>query len=316
MTSSPINVLILGAGSAGRRHARNLSNAGASVSVMDPDINRARLISGAETLPFDMERIDGFEGIVVASPNVFHGEQALAALNTDARVLVEKPLAVEVDELDAMLEKGSERLMVGYNLRLHEPVQRLVTQVHQGRVGKPLIVRVWFGSYLPAWRPQLDYRATYSARRELGGGVLLDAIHELDLLIWLVDERLEVLAATVDRIGDLEIDVEDVVMALLRHADGAVIEVSLDYLSRRYRRGVEVVGEEGTIRLDWARQVLELEHNSKVQIEEASKSIDDSYEREAEIFLAWIRGEAEPPVNAAVGSKSVRLAHQIRATAR
>ena len=47
-------------------------------------------------------------------------------------------------------------------------------------------VRLWFGSWLPDWRPAVDYRPTYSARAELGGGVLLDAIHELDMLVWLL----------------------------------------------------------------------------------------------------------------------------------
>jgi predicted dehydrogenase len=177
-------------------------------------------------------------------------------------------------------------------------------------------VRLWFGSYLPYWRPKVDYRTTYSAQARLGGGILLDAIHELDLAVWILDDRFTVVCALLDRVGDLEIDVEDTVKALLRHADGATLELSLDYLSRRYRRGIEVVGQESTLRLDWARSVLEIEDASMLHAEEASTPVSRSYEREAEAFLAFIRGEAAPIVDGATGAMSLRLADRIRSASR
>ena len=308
-------ILVLGAGSAGSRHARLLAEAGAVVTVADPDEARA-VATGLPTAPFDLHGLDGYHGIVVASPSSAHAEQTSAALATGARVLVEKPLAPSADGLDGLVAAAGDRVMVGYNLRLHEPVERLMGLVHDGRAGTISAVRLWFGSWLPDWRPTVDYRQTYSAQRRLGGGVLMDAIHELDLLVWLLgDGDFTVAGAIVDRVGPLEIDVEDTVKALLRHRSGVVAEVSLDYLSRRYRRGIEVIGTDATIRLDWARQVIEVEDATGVRSHSATTPLLASYERQAEWFLAFVTHGSTPPVNAAEGARSVLLADAIRAAA-
>ena len=308
-------VLVVGAGSAGARHARLLADAGADVTVTDPDRERATA-TGLPTTPFDLDHLGTPDGIVVASPSVAHAEQTHAALATGARVLVEKPLSSSSDDVDAVVEAAGGRVMVGYNLRLHAPIERVAQLVHEGRAGTVTSYRLWFGSWLPDWRPQVDYRTTYSARAELGGGVLMDAIHELDLLVWLAgDDRFTVEGAVVDRVGPLEIDVEDTVKALLRHADGAVADVSLDYLSRRYRRGIEVIGTDATIRLDWAREVLEIEGGDSLESEPAATPVLDSYRRQAERFLAFVDGGTAPPVDAAEGARSVHLADAIRRAA-
>lgn len=320
MTRGPsggdVKVVVIGAGSAGARHVRTLRAAGAYVAVCDPDGERSAAAGADEVVPFDLDHLGDFDGIVVASPTAFHLQQAAAALGTGARVLVEKPLAASTSGLDGVLTQGRHRLMIGYNLRLHDPLRRFVDLVHHGVAGRIWSARAWFGSWLPDWRPAVDYRSTYSARAHLGGGILLDAIHELDLLVWTMgDGRFEVLGALVARVGPLEIDVEDTVKAVLLHASGAGVELSLDYLSRRYRRGIEVTGERATVRLDWARQVLELEDATGVRTEPATTSLQRSYERQAERFLAFVRGEAEPPVGGEEGAASVRLAECIRAAA-
>lgn len=314
--SATIEVLVVGAGSIGTRHVANLARAGATVTVTDPVEGQACATGAARVVPFHLDNFDGYDAVVVASPSSCHAEQATAALATGAHVLVEKPLATTAEDAAAVAAAGDGRLMVGYNLRLHRPVERLMELAHSGRAGPVRGARLWFGSYLPDWRPAAEYRSGYSARSELGGGVLMDAIHELDLLLWLLDERLEVAGAAVERTGILDIDVEDTVKAVLRHADGAVVDVSLDYLSRRYRRGIEVVGDLATLRLDWARGVIEVEDADDVVTEEAATPVGVSYEREAELLLAWVRGECLPPVDGPTGAASVLLADAIRHAAR
>ena len=269
--------------------------------------------TGLATIPFDLDGLGGYEAVVVASPSVFHPEQTLAALATGARVLVEKPLATQPEVLDAIVDAAGDRLMVGYNLRFHEPVARVVELVREGRVGRVHAARVWFGSWLPDWRPNVDYRTTYSAQHALGGGVLLDAIHELDLLVWLFgDDLFDVEGAVVGRVGPLAIDVEDTVAAVLRHDTGAVVDLTLDYLSRRYRRGVEVVGADATVRLDWARAVIEVEDAAGVECVAADVPVSESYAKQADHFLRFVAGDVTPPVDAIEGARSVRLAAAIR----
>ncbi|TML19570.1 MAG: Gfo/Idh/MocA family oxidoreductase [Actinobacteria bacterium] len=309
--SRALQVLVIGAGSIGRRHAANLAALGAHVEVTDPVPARAAAIASTTPRRFDLDDLGDPDAIVIASPTQFHALHLRAALATGARILVEKPLALPDDDLDGLVAAGQGRVMVGYNLRLHEPLVRLVDSIEQGRAGEVVAARLWFGSWLPDWRPRVDYRDTYSARRDLGGGVLLDAIHELDEAVWLWGHDLEVIGAFVDRVGPLEIDVEDTVHAILRTATGVPIDVALDYLSRRYRRGVEVVGAEATIRYDWSTTDLTIESAGGVECCNIDTPIAESYEREADRFVQFVIDGTPPPVDATEGAESVRLAARI-----
>ena len=311
-TADAPHVLVLGAGSIGSRHARNLVAAGAKVAVADPFPDNARPVDGTTPVPFDLDRLDGYDGVVVASPTSEHLTQATSVADAAVPALVEKPLAMSAAEA-AALAPADDRITVGFNLRFHEPVRRLVEMVHGGRIGQPLSGRLWFGSWLPDWRPGVDYRRSYSARADLGGGVLLDAIHELDLCVWLFGPDLAVQGAVVDRVGPLELDVEDTVKALLTTPDGVPVEVSLDYLSRRYRRGIEVIGDEATVRLDWARAVLEVETADGIATTSADVPLDRSYEAEAAHFLQFVGGDVAPSVDVAAATASLDLADRIRA---
>jgi predicted dehydrogenase len=182
---------------------------------------------------------------------------------------------------------------------------------HSGSLGDIVAMRVWFGSWLPDWRPNVDYRTTYSARAELGGGVLLDAIHELDEIVWLAGADVLVDGAFVSRVGPLDINVEDTVKAVLRTPNGVPIQLSLDYLSREYQRGIEVTGTLASLQLDWARRELAIANGSTVQRCSVATPLSASYELEARRFLAFIEDGTPPPVDVAAGMESLRLAERI-----
>ncbi len=291
-------MLVLGAGSAGTRHARNLRALDADVTLVDVE--------------FDLAGMRGYDGVVVATPTSLHREHALAALASGAAVFVEKPLAASADGLDELVEAAGERLTVGYNLRLHEPVARVGEVVASGRLGTVASVRAWFGSWLPDWRPHTDYRSSYSARAEQGGGILLDASHELDLLVWWFGREWSVRGAVLARRSALDLDVEDVALAVLQSAGGVPAVVTVDAVSRNYRRGVEIVGDQATVRFDWARRELEVEDAAGVERERIDSPVEASYEREAAAFLDLVCGRAGPVVGAAEGAATVRLCDAIR----
>lgn len=305
------DVLVVGGGSAGRRHARLLIDRGFEVGVTDP-ANPQDLPAGAAQVPYRDDIVQEFPFVVVASPNIVHEEQVLLALQGDARVLVEKPMAMTGPGARRIVEASQGRVMVAYNLRLHPPVERLVELIRAGTVGRPLTASLWFGSHLPDWRPG-DYRKTYSARAELGGGVLLDAIHELDLAVWLLGHSIAIRGAMLRRVSSLELDVEDVALAMGETDDGTTLSISLDYVSRSYRRGIEVVGSDATVRLDWATGTTTISHQTTVTTEDATTPVIHSYERQADRFATWVRDSVAPPVDAAEGAASVYLADDIRA---
>jgi predicted dehydrogenase len=168
------------------------------------------------------------------------------ALAAGADVLVEKPIANTVTGATAMLRTAAEcdrRLFVGCNMRFHPAVQLL--RAHLPSVGKVAFARAHFGNYLPNMRPGTDYRRNYSAVPE-EGGIILDAIHELDYLIWLFGPALSVCCET-GQLGDLDAPIQDYAGLLMHHAHGVRSEIHIDYLQQFRRRGCEIVGTAGTM---------------------------------------------------------------------
>ncbi|MBX7069478.1 MAG: Gfo/Idh/MocA family oxidoreductase [Microthrixaceae bacterium] len=299
---SPPRILVIGQGSIGRRHATNLRALGADVTVVDVE--------------FDGRVPPGFGGVVVASPTVLHAEHAAAALATGAAVFVEKPMASDAAAAFELADSAGDRLMVGYNLRFHAPLQRVAALLRGGRAGTPHSYRFWFGQWLPDWRPTVDYRQSYSARADLGGGILADAIHELDLAVWMVGEPLEVVGAVVGSVGPLEIDVEDMVRAVLRTAAGVPVTIELDYLARQYRRGVEVIGSEATVGYDWSTKEVTVRSSVGTTTEVFHDPLDDAYVAEMASFLGLVASGVHPGVNGGGSAvPSLVLADAIRASA-
>jgi predicted dehydrogenase len=145
--------------------------------------------------------------------------------------------------------------------------------------------------------------------------VLWDASHELDLLVWLFGPDWSVEGSVMARRSTLEIDTDDVAIALLRRGDGLPALVSLDYVSRQYRRGLEVVGERATVTLDWSAGVIRIASAGGADTEDATASVQESYRAQAAAFLALVRGEARPVVPAAEAAATVRLGSAIRKAA-
>ena len=124
-------------------------------------------------------------------------------------------------------------------------MEALLELVQSGELGDVRLAKASFGYALPLWRPNRDYRETYSAHRDQGGGVLLDAIHELDDLNLLLGMPSSV-SALATRVSDLAIDVEDTVIAHLGYENGAVATVDLNFFEPAYRRGCLLVGSDAS----------------------------------------------------------------------
>ena len=101
---------------------------------------------------------------------------------------------------------------------------------------------------MPDCHPWGDYKTRYEARSDLGGGVILTSIHEIDHAIWLLGEVKSV--TWIKRTLKLDIDVEDTAMIILEHKSGALSEIVLDFIQRVYTRNLQICAGNGTI--EWA----------------------------------------------------------------
>jgi predicted dehydrogenase len=295
-------VLVVGCGSIGQRHLRNLAALGVSRLVaIDPDGERraaaaeAGAVTHAELVPALDEKPDA---VIVATPPALHAAPALAALERGAHVFVEKPLAASVADGRALVEAAAPArgvLRVGYQFRFHPAVRMLKRLVDDGAVGRPLMLRAEVGQYLPDWRPAQDYRTTYNARADLGGGIILDATHEIDYTCWLMGDVCAV-SAIAERLTDLEIEVEDTALVIGRLARGGVVEWHLDTVQRAYSRGAKIVGDAGTLVWDWP-DVVRLYRASSGAWESFRVDFDVNrvYVDEMRAFLDAAVGDAQAP---------------------
>lgn len=257
--------LVLGGGSIGLRHCSNLVALGAGeVAVFDPDAGRGEPARGAGASSVFAALDDAWAWkpavVFVCSPTSLHAAQAAEALERGCDVFVEKPLASSAEGLDALLELAARTTaitMVGCNLRFHWAVSTIKRLLDEDAVGRVVTARFEFGQWLPDWRPGTDYRESYSARRELGGGIVLDAIHELDYAIWYLGEPTEV-CGIARNLGVLGIGTEETADFVLRFSDGTVASVHEDYVQRVYRRGCTVAGDAGTVAWDWNEREVRL----------------------------------------------------------
>lgn len=239
------DTLVVGLGSIGMRHVRVLEGLGRRVATVSrrgggtfPDVAAAL----AKASP---------DYVVIASETSLHAAhiEALASLGYDRAVLVEKPLLAA---LEALPENRFSRLLVGYNLRFHPVVVRLRAQVAGMRA---LTALAYVGQHLAGWRPGRDYRATSSASRATGGGVLRDLSHELDLLLWLFGGWTAVAAAT-GTSGTLQIDAEDNASLLLKLERCPAVSVAMNCLDRVPSRLLRIVAAETTIVADLVAATL------------------------------------------------------------
>ena len=251
--------LAIGAGSIGRRHLRNLRGLGVSeLAAFDPSADALALaaseVAGLATFD-DLDAAWGWKPdvVLVTSPTSMHAAHVAAALDRGCDVFCEKPLASSLDgviELVDLAEETGAITMVGCNLRFHWAVSAITRLLDEGAIGRVVTARFEFGQWLPDWRPGTDYKESYSARRELGGGIVLDAIHELDYAMWYLGDPVEV-CGIAGNLGVLGIGTEETADFVLRFEDGTVASVHEDYVQRVYRRGCTVAGDAGTVSWDW-----------------------------------------------------------------
>jgi len=320
-----MNILIAGLGSIGRRHLTNLRRIepGANLTIWH---QRSRSHGPPELPGLAARHVYSVEEAletrpdvaVITSPASVHIPTALAMAREGVHLFIEKPLSHTLEGINDLLvlcRRQNLVLMVGYNLRFYEPLQLIKKALDDGRVGRVLTMRAEVGQFLPDWRPGTDYRATGSARNELGGGVVLELSHELDYARWLMGEVTSVMAR-VARLSNLEIDTEDTAEIILQFSNGALGSIHLDMIQQPATRTCRISGTEGTITWDWESDRVHLfeARNRTGQDLGPVRDIDrnEMYVAELRHFLDCIKGNATPLIDGNDGRRVLEIALAVR----
>jgi predicted dehydrogenase len=257
MTSvSAPHLLIVGAGSVGKRHLKNFVGLGCRVSAIDPRPDRlqeaentAPLEARFPTLEDALNSHHRYEGLVICSPPKFHVEAANVGLDLELPVFLEKPVspsAASAAPLVARANTGTVPVLVGYTYRWWPALGQLRLRLQSGAIGRPLHVKCVMSAHLSDWHPWERYQDFFMASAELGGGALLDESHFIDLMLWFFGSPIAVWGK-VERLSGLEIETDDNVDAVLEYPGALRIYVHLDLFGRPHEKFITITGEEGTL---------------------------------------------------------------------
>src|SRR3989338_1794129 len=323
----PWRVLVMGCGSIGTRHIQNLLALGVGrIIAYDPRPDRLRELQAR----FPIEIVERLEQAwaaqptvaVITAPTSLHVPLAFEAAKRGMHLFIEKPLSDRLDDaVDRLIETVHRQqlvTLVGCNFRFHPGVRRLKALCQEGVLGRLIAARLERGQYLPDWHPGEDYREGYSARRKLVGGTLLDDIHELDAIRWLLGE-VESVVCFAGKLSRLEIETEDTAEILLRFRSGAIGEIHTDYVQRVYSRTCQVIGEDGTARWDYTEGTVRWYSAAAREWTAISNppgwQPNDMYVEEMRHFLTCLVGEEEPLVDVVEGRRTLEVALAAKASA-
>lgn len=252
------SLVITGLGSIGRRHLHNLRSLGCTNIILYR--TGKGTLADEEFLDFPVEyNLESAlsyhpKGVIISNPTALHMPVAIKAARAGCHLFLEKPISHTlngVHQLQREMEIHNICVLVGFQFRFHPALQQIKTWLDTGIIGKVISANAHWGEYLPGWHLQEDYRKNYSARADLGGGVVFTLSHPFDYLRWLIGEVVSVSAMTAQLSG-LDVDVEDTAQVILRFAGGAIGSVYLDYAECPPAHWFNIIGQKGIIRWDSA----------------------------------------------------------------
>ncbi len=292
-----MDVLFTGIGSIGTRHLKNLHAVAAAKGIPVrafalrsserelPEETRALLTEELAALPENVR----FDAAFVTNPTSMHFDTLRVLRGRADALFIEKPI------FDTTRHALIDCLVPGQKAYVAAPMRWCGVMLALKRLLPalaPYSARVICSSYLPDWRPQVDYRTVYSAHRDMGGGVAVDLIHEWDYLTELFGMPEETHCFR-GKYSELEIDSDDIAVYIARYPK-LLCEVHLDYFGRTYRRSIELFCPGGTVAADFGAGTLTLADGS---VESFAEPVNERYIREMDYFLDFARGKAAQSVN-------------------
>jgi predicted dehydrogenase len=267
--SKNMKVLFIGLGGIGQRHLRLLKNIlpNAAISAVrhstqvseitdtlqlnsDVDIEQKYNIKIYHSIEEAMMAKPDFA--IVANPTSMHVETAIKLVGNKIPVLLEKPISnsdSRVDDLVALSLKNNTPVMIAFMMRFHPCAIQLEKYITDQVLGNIYNISINVNSYMPSWHKYESYNSFYAGRNDLGGGVILTEIHEIDLLnsFFGMPEKLYAIGG---KRSALDLDVEDSVSVLMGYKQNDsefAVTLNMSFVQRAPIREFYIFGEHGSI---------------------------------------------------------------------
>ncbi|MDA1060838.1 MAG: Gfo/Idh/MocA family oxidoreductase [bacterium] len=300
-------VLFVGLGGAGQRHLRIFSQllppstkflafrSTSHTPLLNPDFTVVKNFTIEDK--FGLTLFDSLEEafqdppdlIVISNPTSMHLKVAQKAVENHINIFVEKPLShsmVGVNEFKSLTLKNQVCFFIAYQRRFHPLLQKIKKLLTEEALGKIISAVFNVGSFLPSWHPYEDFRRLYAFRKEMGGGVLLTEIHEIDLCFWFFGPPEFVICAG-GNYSEVSMDVEDTSHLTLGYPTFS-IQVNLCFMQKHIQRDMRIIGSKGYI--EWSatgNRLLWIDYinNKTHDLSDPSYTNDHMFTSQANYFL-------------------------------
>lgn len=281
-----MKVLVIGLGSIAKKHLQALKEIGVVCEIFAlRSSSQATNIEGITNLySIEESKEIQFDFIIISNPTSEHYSTLEKVSSFNIPLFIEKPLFSHIttnsEQLVERIAKNKISTYVACNLRFLESLEFLKKTLDNLRINE---VNVYCGSYLPDWRPNVDYRTVYSANAEMGGGVHIDLIHELDYVYWFFGEP-STTVSNFSRNSSLSISAYDYANYLWRY-NGFNVSIVLNYYRRKPKREIEVVTDEVVYRVNLLTNTV---YKDDEVIFNHSNRIGDTYLSQMEFFIEQV----------------------------
>lgn len=245
---------IIGLGSIGKRHIDALGYLGIK-DIIALRTNRGELIFTNDELQnitecYDLDKFLSYklDGIIISNPTSLHAITLDKILDTHLPTFIEKPIFSNLGEIGrSYLYK--ENIIVGYCFRFSKTISKVKSLLIT--IGDIKLASFYRSFYLPFWHPYADYSKEYTAKKELGGGVIRTLSHEIDLMLYLFGDKLHSCIGYIDKVSNLNIDTDDIAFFSCKYDNGVRVNFELDFLGAKYVNNARFIGEKGNIFYDY-----------------------------------------------------------------
>ena len=315
-----MKILVIGYGSIGKRHIKNL------LSIPKTEILVLTKQKSNDILLRKCSVYNTLENCILEKPSMAiianntseHIDVALKLAKEGIDLFIEKPLSnnlKNIQKLTKIVKAKKLTTMIGCNLRFHPCIKKIKQLIDNNVVGKILSVQVESGSYLPNWHIDENYSKSYAARKDLGGGVILTCIHEIDYLYWIFGMPKSLLSRN-GKYSDLKIDSEDLSTSIIQFPKNFLVELHLDYFQQPDIRRCKIIGKKGTLMWDSASNSVKLYDPNKnlwnVKLRAKNFKRNDMYVDEIKHFLNCIKQRKQTINPLYEGIQTLRIALSIK----
>lgn len=313
------NFVVTGGGSIGKRHIKNLISLDVdkeNIYVLEPREDRANEIKSLG-INNCLKDINEFKEIpikaaIICSPTSYHIDQAIYFATKKADLMIEKPLSRDlknIDQLKDLVKKNNLVTFIAYIFRFAPSIKFIKEILEKKIIGDIFFVRGEFSEYLPDWHPYEKYNSFYMAKKELGGGSILDQSHVMDLVHYLFGNFKSVMAFN-NKISRLEIEADDIAEMIVELDNGILASIHTDIFGRKHNKSLEIKGSKGNIHWDFyknAVSIYDAETKTLKVEEDFDKDFNKVYIEELKYFIDHSKNNTQAHPNLDVGIDTMNL---------